>query len=141
MPTAELRGRTIVALNHPVLRDVIPSYYAQIEKAVGRGDLVSVNHRLAALLASYFDTVFAVNLSLRGAAARLETALAAAGVDHGVKEYPDAGHAFLNDHSDDDVPKLFLLMGAVTRTGYHEPSAIDARRRIVAFFNKHLKAD
>ena len=56
----ELR-RAIVALNHPVLRGVIPAYAHQLEKAALRGDLVSVNHRLAALLASYFDVVFAVN--------------------------------------------------------------------------------
>lgn len=56
----ELR-RAIVALNHPVLRGVIPAYAHQLEKAAARGDLVSVNHRLAALLASYFDIVFAVN--------------------------------------------------------------------------------
>ena len=30
--------------------------------------------------------------TLRGAAGRLEQALSAAGVDHDVKEYPDAGH-------------------------------------------------
>jgi carboxymethylenebutenolidase len=36
--------------------------------------------------------------SLRGTAAQLEQALTAAGVPHDVKEYPDAGHSFLNDH-------------------------------------------
>jgi hypothetical protein len=56
----ELR-RNIVALNHPVLRGVIPAYAHQLEKAAARADLVSVNHRLAALLASYFDIVFAAN--------------------------------------------------------------------------------
>ena len=53
--------RAIIAKNHPVLRTVIPAYYGQIKKALGRGDLVSVNHRLAALLASYFDILFALN--------------------------------------------------------------------------------
>ena len=56
----ELR-RNIVALNHPVLRGVLPAYAHQLEKAVKRRDLVSINHRLAGLLASYFDIVFAVN--------------------------------------------------------------------------------
>jgi hypothetical protein len=56
----ELR-RNIVALNHPVLRSVLPAYAGQLAKAAARGDLVSVNHRLAGLLASYFDIVFAVN--------------------------------------------------------------------------------
>jgi hypothetical protein len=56
----ELR-RSIVELNHPVLRDVLPAYANQLAKAAGRGDLVSVDHRLAGLLASYFDVLFAVN--------------------------------------------------------------------------------
>ncbi len=53
--------RNIIALNHPVLRDVIPAYYNQLAKAVKRGDSISINHRLAALFASYFDILFAVN--------------------------------------------------------------------------------
>lgn len=57
----EALRRAIVAKNHAVLRNVIPSYLNQIEKAVRRGDLVSVNHRLAALFASYFDVLFALN--------------------------------------------------------------------------------
>jgi hypothetical protein len=56
----ELR-RAIIQLNYPVLRDVIPAYLHQIEKSVLRGDLVSINHRIAALLASYFDIIFALN--------------------------------------------------------------------------------
>ena len=53
--------QAIVAKNRPVLRQVIPAYLHQVEKAVRRADLVSVNHRLAALLASYFDILFAAN--------------------------------------------------------------------------------
>lgn len=53
--------RAIVAKNHPVLRAVIPSYHGQIQKALKRHDLVSVNHRLAAFFASYFDVLFALN--------------------------------------------------------------------------------
>jgi carboxymethylenebutenolidase len=78
--------------------------------------------------------------TLRGVPARLERALDAAGVDHDVKLYPDAGHGFLNDHDPDEVPALFVLLGRISRTGYHEPSARDARRRIVAFFDAHLKS-
>lgn len=78
--------------------------------------------------------------SLRGAAGRLEAALTAAGVDHDVKEYSDAGHSFLNDHDPGDVPTLFAVIGRLTGTSYHEPSARDARRRIVAFFDEHLKS-
>lgn len=76
---------------------------------------------------------------LRGAAERLERALTAAGVEHDVKEYSDAGHSFLNDHNPAEVPFLFVLMGKITGAGYHEAAAGDARGRIVSFFNKHLK--
>jgi hypothetical protein len=31
-------------------------------------------------------------------------------------------------------------LGKIAGGGYHEPSAEDARRRIVSFFNTHLKA-
>ena len=73
------------------------------------------------------------DLFLRGAAGRLERALTTAGADHDVKEYPHAGHAFLNDHHD-----LVFKMLKIAGVGYHEPSASDARRRIAGFFHAHL---
>lgn len=78
---------------------------------------------------------------LRGAADRLERALTGAGVAHDVKEYPGASHSFLNDHdgAGDDIPAVFAWMTRLARMGYHEPSALDARRRIVGFFDTHLK--
>ena len=38
-----------------------------------------------------------------------------------------------------DVSTVFVVMAKLTGAAYHEPSAQDARRRIVAFFNAHLK--
>jgi len=79
----------------------------------------------------------------RGTAQRLDRVLAALGVDHDVKEHPAAGHAFLNDHegAGDRSPLVFVVMGRFAGpAGYHEPSATDARRRIVSFFDAHLKA-
>jgi carboxymethylenebutenolidase len=76
--------------------------------------------------------------SLRGAADRLERALSTLGVDHDVAEYPNAGHSFLNDHHNANV--LFTVFARLTGAGYHDPSARDARRRILAFFDRHLKA-
>lgn len=70
----------------------------------------------------------------RGHAARLERALTAAGVEHDVKEYPEAGHSFLNDHQD-AVFRMLKVVGI----GYHQPSEQDARRRITAFFDAHLR--
>ncbi len=61
IPFPEMLRRAIIAKNHPVLRRAIPSYLHQIEKAIRRNDLVSINHRVAALLASYFDVLFALN--------------------------------------------------------------------------------
>jgi hypothetical protein len=63
-PYPEPLRENIIRHNHPVLRKIIPSYFFQLEKAVKRGDLVSVNHRLAGLLASYFDILFALNRQL-----------------------------------------------------------------------------
>jgi carboxymethylenebutenolidase len=77
--------------------------------------------------------------SLREDPARLERALTVVQVEHDMKVYPQAGHSFLNNHDPAEVPTLFVIMARLMGTGYHEPSAQDARRRIISFFNKHLK--
>ena len=51
----------IVKKNYPILRRGFSSYYNQITKALRRNDLVSINHRLSAFIASYFDILFAIN--------------------------------------------------------------------------------
>ena len=56
----ELR-KAIIAKNFPLLRRNQSSYLHQIELALKRNDPVSVNHRVAALLAGYFDVLFALN--------------------------------------------------------------------------------
>lgn len=40
------------------------SYYEQIQKAILRNDIVSINHRISAFVASYFDIIFALNEQL-----------------------------------------------------------------------------
>jgi carboxymethylenebutenolidase len=79
--------------------------------------------------------------TLRGRAALLDHALGAAGIDHDVKEYPEVGHGFLNDHAGagDTLPRLFVLTGPLMGPGYEESAAKDARSRIIAFFDAHLK--
>lgn len=76
--------------------------------------------------------------TLRGAAGQLERALAANGVAHDVREYPDAGHTFLNDHDPREVSRPIRLMNRLASGGFHEPSARDARARILGFFGTHL---
>jgi predicted nucleotidyltransferase len=61
----------IVAKNHPLFLRSLSSYRYQINRAATRGDLVSVNHRVAALLASYFDILFAINHVLHPGEKRL----------------------------------------------------------------------
>lgn len=73
--------------------------------------------------------------SLRGTAATLESALARAGVEHDVREYPEAGHSFLNRHGLGPAGALLRVAGI----GYHEPSAEDAWGRILRFFEAHLR--
>ncbi len=68
------------------------------------------------------------------AAAKLEAALAANGVEHDVVEYAGASHSLLNDHDG----RFLLLVDRVTGIGRHEPSATDALRRIDAFFDRHV---
>jgi len=76
---------------------------------------------------------------LKGAAARLEGALRADGVPCDVKEYPGAGHSFLNQF-DGTIGVVVAVVGRLMGVGYHEPSAADARVRIIAFFDRYLKA-
>lgn len=75
---------------------------------------------------------------LRGAPAKLEAALARAGVVHDVKEYPNAGHAFLNEA--ESGPQWLRPLLRATHSGPEPESAKDGWRRIEAFFAEHLSA-
>jgi carboxymethylenebutenolidase len=68
----------------------------------------------------------------------LEPVLTAAGIDHDIKAYADAGHGFLNDHDPDDLSWLDKVIAKLAAARYHEPSARDARARILAFFRSQL---
>jgi carboxymethylenebutenolidase len=81
------------------------------------------------------------DISLRGAAGKLTKALDDNDVAHDVHEYPAAGHSFLNDHDPADASVLMRVFGRLTGAAYHEESAVDARGRIVRFFDEHLKTN
>ncbi|HZA59465.1 MAG TPA: dienelactone hydrolase family protein [Solirubrobacterales bacterium] len=70
---------------------------------------------------------------------RLEKMLTAANVEHDIKVYPDAGHGFLNDHDPAELPFWVKGIAKLAAAEYHEPSARDARRRIIGFFEARLK--
>ena len=62
----------IIKRNIMLMKDKpFASYYEQIEKAVKRNDVVSINHRISAFLASYFDVIFAINELLHPGEKRL----------------------------------------------------------------------
>ena len=114
-------------------------------------DVHTLLQRSCPVVASYG----ARDRTLRGAAVKLTAALDAAGVDHDVKEYPGVGHSFINHHPsalealrgaagpDAAMPRFFAVFNAIAGpfmgVGYAERQAGDARRRIIAFFDRHLK--
>ncbi len=68
---AELKNN-IINRNLMLIKDKpFASYYEQIEKAIYRNDINSINHRVSALLASYFDIIFAMNELLHPGEKRL----------------------------------------------------------------------
>jgi carboxymethylenebutenolidase len=69
-------------------------------------------------------------------AGRLDTALTAAGVDHDVQTYPQAGHSFMNRHGG-----LAGWLGPriPMHAGYNAAAAEDAWRRMLAFFERYLR--
>jgi carboxymethylenebutenolidase len=66
---------------------------------------------------------------------RLDAALTAAGVDHDVKSYPQAGHSFMNHH---DGIAGWIGARIPMHAGYEPDAAEDAWRRVTAFFGRYL---
>lgn len=61
VPYPQELKRNIIDRNCKLLYAYMPAYSDQIRKAVKRRDLVSINHRTAAFMESYFDVIFALN--------------------------------------------------------------------------------
>lgn len=71
-PYPQTLKENIIKRNIMLIQDKpFSSYYEQVKKAVKRGDLNSVNHRVSALIASYFDIIFAKNELLHPGEKRL----------------------------------------------------------------------
>ena len=75
------------------------------------------------------------DVGLRGAAGRLAATLTGLDVPHDVKEYPEAGHSFMNQHTG-----WLAHLERMPGVGYRGDNAADAWRRIDAFFDEHLRA-
>jgi predicted nucleotidyltransferase len=61
IPYPKKLKENIINNNMKLLSGMLPSFDQQIQKAEERKDFVSVNHRVAEFLASYFDVIFALN--------------------------------------------------------------------------------
>lgn len=71
-PYPEELAANIIHKNRMMIKDKISaSFKEQIEKAIKRNDYVSVNHRISAFLAGYFDIIFASNKLLHPGEKRL----------------------------------------------------------------------
>ncbi len=107
--------------------------------SVNYGDVPADAERLLAGACPVVGSYGGRDRSLHDAPGRLDRALTAVDVEHDVEVYPTAGHGFLNDHPAGEVPVWAAVTGRWARTGYDEPAAADARRRIVAFLDTHLR--
>ncbi|MGI8434858.1 MAG: dienelactone hydrolase family protein [Nocardioidaceae bacterium] len=107
--------------------DVAAPNYAMLPK-----DLDAAVQGACPVVASYRGR----DRTQKGAAQKLDAALSRAGVVHDVKEYPKAGHAFLNDA--EVGPKVLRPLMKVAHVGPEPESAADAWRRIESFFAEHL---
>jgi carboxymethylenebutenolidase len=74
--------------------------------------------------------------TLKGAAAKVKRGLDLAGVESDVREYPNGRHGFINRLAVASPLTVLLKVGGV---GYDHDSAADAKRRILEFFDHHLR--
>jgi carboxymethylenebutenolidase len=96
------------------------------------GNVAEVLAGACPLVASYGGK----DRGLPGAAGKIRAALPADAVAD-VQEYPEARHGFLNRAA---VASPLVPVMKVAGVGYHHDSAADAKQRILAFFDTHLRA-
>ncbi|WP_199905113.1 dienelactone hydrolase family protein [Nocardioides sediminis] len=91
------------------------------------------------IVGSYGD---ADHSPLGGAAGRrLGRLLTDLEVPHDVKVYGGVRHGFMNDPAPEDQTVLLRLLARISGMAYDDEATQDARRRIVAFFDRHLRDD
>ena len=141
---------TRVAEDRPVLGSGLPSQPTQLTRpsqpvrapALGislREALELPALRGAEVLAGACPIVAsygAKDRGISGGATKLSAVLDEVGVTADVKEYPEAAHGFLNRYN--PVSPLTTI-AKVAGVGYHHASAADAKRRILRFFDTHLR--
>lgn len=71
VPYPQTLRKNIIQRNWQLLHAYLPSYERQINKAVKRHDIISMNHRVTAFFESYFDLLFALNNQLHPGEKRL----------------------------------------------------------------------
>ncbi|MCY7413703.1 MAG: dienelactone hydrolase family protein [Salinibacterium sp.] len=77
--------------------------------------------------------------SIKNGAARLEAKYSELSVAHDVKEYPGAGHAFMNEKPVGPLAlRPFLKISGIAP---NPAAAVDAWERIHAFFSEHLRVN
>ena len=77
------------------------------------------------------------DMTLRGAAAKLEAALSRARVEHDVREFPGAGHAFMNE--EESGPRALRPLLRVMGVGPVPEAAPEAWARIEDYFARYLR--
>jgi len=98
----------------------------------GQEDLVEALRGACPIVANYGGA----DKGLKGAAARLDSALGQLGIEHTVKEFPTAGHAFLND--EELGPALLRPLMRVMGVGPDPQSSPEAWQRIEDHFARYL---
>lgn len=73
----------------------------------------------------------------RNMAERLEAHLSALGVSHDIQTYDGAGHSFFSQH--DGWQGLLARLPSPMAVGHDESAAADGWRRMLAFFDEHVR--
>ena len=76
--------------------------------------------------------------TLKGAGEKVRLSLERAGAVYDYKAYPNARHGFINRITALSPLTVLMKVGGV---GYDHDSAIDAKQRILAFFDEHLRVN